>query len=84
MAIEGPVCDETEKVDLSNLSKILEDKVDSMELTADDLNAMEEELSKIVTTEQKDHAMSILRTMGEGASESAKVAAAVSSKVHTF
>lgn len=63
-----------------------EDKSDSSsssELTEDELSAIEKELSKMVTTEQKSHAMRILRAFGKGAGEGAQEAAMVSSKLYT-
>lgn len=58
-----------------------EDSSSSSELTEDELNAMEQELTKLVTPVQKNHAMSILRAFGKGAGEGAQEAAMVSIKL---
>lgn len=53
----------------------------SEELSENDLKEMEAELSKVVTTEQTNHAMRILRGFRKGATESERDAALVSSKI---
>lgn len=87
MAVEGPTCSGKSKIDLKKMMKTFsseeskETKADSSsseDLSEDELKAFDDELTKLVTPEQKNHAMRILGAFGKGKTEDEKVAAMVS------
>lgn len=88
MAIQGPTCGDKKKIDLSKMmdesssEEHKENKVDSSssseDLTDDELKAIGDELEKVVTHEQKEHAMRILGAFRKGTSDSQKNSAMVS------
>lgn len=61
-------------------NKLTGDDSSSEELTDSELKAIDDELTKIVTPEQKKHAMRIFRGFRHGATENEKGAALVSFK----
>lgn len=90
MAIQGPTCGDKQKIDLNKMmdesssEEHKENKIDSSssssseDLTDDELKSIGDELEKVVTPEQKTHAMKILGAFRKGTSESEKNAAMVS------
>lgn len=96
LAVKGPTCGDEPKIDLKQIfdsssseeSKGTKndkgDKTDSSseELTEEDLKAMEQEMAKVMTTEQKNRAMGILRAFRKGASERERDAAAVGLNIY--
>lgn len=95
LAIQGPTCTERTNIDFKKFidsssseesneiqdSKKTKEDSSSEELTDEDLNAIETELSKHVTPEQKAHAMRIFRGFRKGSTENEKNAAMVSNKI---
>lgn len=86
MAIQGSSCGDKTKIDFNKImdessEESKENKVDSSssdELTNDELHALEEEIAKVTTPQQKAHAMRILRGFGKGTTEAQKNEAMVS------
>ena len=97
LAIQGPTCTDKNKVNLKQFLDSSEEtqvenketKADSsssssQELTDEVLKAMEEELTNVVTPEQRKHAMRILGGFRKGATEIEKDAAMVSQKKYYY